>query len=101
MSKPFKMNYREYDTSEGYGNAREWNKAFHKAMTGEEADFILSHTEETKEEILGIILPASLAEIKRAFRKKLMEWHPDLNPHRIEEAEAMTKKIIAAYTKLS
>ena len=52
-------------------------------------------------ETLGVARTASEDEIKKAFRILMHQWHPDKNPHRIEEAEAMTKKIIAAYTILT
>jgi curved DNA-binding protein CbpA len=52
-------------------------------------------------ELLGIELKAEPEEIKRAYRKKLKEWHPDKNPHRKEEAEEVTKTLNIAYGILS
>lgn len=52
-------------------------------------------------EILGINSSASAADIKKAFRKKATEWHPDKNPHRKEEADKMFKEIAQAYETLS
>jgi uncharacterized membrane protein YkvA (DUF1232 family) len=40
-------------------------------------------------------------EIKRAYRQKLMEWHPDKNPDRRDQAEEMTKALNIAYAVLS
>jgi len=94
--------YKRYDTSEGFGSKKEWEKAFKKRMTGEEAIEIMQKESCGPYKILGLDnTKATEAEIKKAFRKKLMEWHPDRNGHRIAEAEEMTKKIIAAYTILT
>ncbi|MGD9157971.1 MAG: DnaJ domain-containing protein [Desulfobacteraceae bacterium] len=52
-------------------------------------------------ELLEIDNKAEPDEIKRVYREKLMEWHPDKNPDRREEAEEMTKALNAAYSVLS
>lgn len=103
MARAFKMNYKQYDTSQGYGNAREWRKAFNAKMSGREAEEILlrSPRKQKPETILDVMPGASLQEIKKAYHKKMMEWHPDRNPHRLEEATEMAKEITAAYTLLS
>ncbi len=94
--------YKTYDTSEGYGSAREWKKNFYQRMTGEEAAEILEEAKAsgTPYEILGIKPSATDPEIKAAFRKLIMVWHPDKNPHNVANAERMSKIIIAAYTTL-
>ena len=51
-------------------------------------------------EILGIAKSASAAEIKKAYRKKAVEFHPDKNPGD-SEAEEMFKKAAEAYEVLS
>lgn len=38
--------------------------------------------------------------LKKAYRTKVMEWHPDRNAHRLKEAEEMIKKINNAYSGL-
>lgn len=50
---------------------------------------------------LGIDQAASEADIKKAYRKLAIRWHPDKNPGKKEEAEEMFKKISAAYSVLS
>ncbi len=51
-------------------------------------------------EILGISKDASAAQIKKAYRKKAIEYHPDKNPGD-SKAEEMFKKAAEAYEVLS
>ena len=51
-------------------------------------------------EILGISKNATTAEIKKAYRKKAIEYHPDKNPGDTK-AEEMFKKAAEAYEVLS
>ena len=51
-------------------------------------------------EILGISKNASTAEVKKAYRKKAIEFHPDKNPGDTK-AEEMFKKAAEAYEVLS
>ncbi len=50
-------------------------------------------------EILGVSKSASEAEIKQAYRKLALKWHPDRNPS--PEAEEKFKEINQAYEVLS
>jgi DnaJ-class molecular chaperone len=52
-------------------------------------------------ELFDIDPKSNPEEIKHAYRKKLMEWHPDKNPDRQAEAEEMTKTLNIAYGILS
>ena len=51
-------------------------------------------------EVLGIKKGASESEIKSAFRKKAMQYHPDKNPED-KEAEEKFKEVTEAYSILS
>jgi preprotein translocase subunit Sec63 len=100
MAKGFKDGYETYDTSGGFGNAKQWRQTFRERMTKDEAKRVIHAQQQTPHEILGIATSAGQSEIKKAFRRLIGEWHPDRNQHRIEKAEEMSKRIIAAYTIL-
>jgi len=48
-------------------------------------------------EILGVESEASLEEIKKAYKKRAMEWHPD----RPSGSEQKFKKLVNAYKIIS
>ncbi|KAK3839269.1 MAG: DnaJ domain-containing protein [Linnemannia elongata] len=51
--------------------------------------------------ILDIDKNASESDIKKAYRRKALEWHPDKNHHRVEEATKQFAFIAEAYEVLS
>lgn len=52
-------------------------------------------------EILGVSRTASIEEIKKAYKKLAIKWHPDKNRDKQKEATEMFKKIGEAYEVLS
>ncbi|CAM4526183.1 unnamed protein product [Leuciscus chuanchicus] len=52
-------------------------------------------------EILGVTKNASHDDIKKAYKKQALKWHPDKNPEIKEEAEIKFKEISEAYEVLS
>jgi len=44
---------------------------------------------------------AAESDIKKAYKKAAMKWHPDKNPDRQEEAERRFKEIAEAYDVLT
>ncbi|HKI11085.1 MAG TPA: molecular chaperone DnaJ [Candidatus Acidoferrum sp.] len=52
-------------------------------------------------EILGVAKTASVEEIKAAYRKAALQWHPDRNPAHKEEANLRFRESTEAYSILS
>lgn len=50
--------------------------------------------------VLGVSAAASAGEIKRAYHRKAMKWHPDRNRDNQEESTRVMKSIVVAYTAL-
>jgi DnaJ-class molecular chaperone len=100
MKKGFLDGYNTYDDANGRGNPDQWKNAFYTRMSLPDAQAILSGQPQTPHEILGVPIGATKEQIRKAFRKLMMEWHPDHNAHRLAEATEMSKKILAAYAIL-
>lgn len=58
------------------------------------SSFLLLHATEQKDyyEVLGVAKDASEADIKRAYKKLALKWHPDKNP---EDKDLAQRKFIA------
>jgi molecular chaperone DnaJ len=52
-------------------------------------------------EVLGVTKTASVEEIKSAYRKAALKWHPDRSPENKEEAEHRFRECTEAYSVLS
>lgn len=98
MSRGFMDGYRTYDDSAGRGSPDEWRAAFNERMGLDEAARILGDHEPLA--VLGLQAGATSDEIKRAWRKEAMKWHPDRN----NGSDECAKKFIraqAAYVRLT
>ncbi len=52
-------------------------------------------------EVLGVTRTAAVDEIKSAYRKAALKWHPDRNPENKSEAEVQFRECTEAYGVLS
>src|ERR1700676_507573 len=52
-------------------------------------------------EVLGVQRTAAVEEIKAAYRKAALKWHPDRNPQNKQEAEVKFRECTEAYSVLS
>jgi len=94
--KGFLEGYKTYDPDkEGYGDASQWNAAFSERMGLNQARQTLKDKDPLT--VLGLSVGASWEEVKKAYRQKVMEFHPDRNPGNVAEARAKFDQVQAAY----
>lgn len=93
--KGFMDGYKRYNPKkEGYGNPSQWTQAFNARMGFDEAKKTLGSKDPF--EVLGLQSNATWDEIKSAYRKLAMKYHPDRNPGDLEVVEKF-KEVQAAY----
>ena len=51
--------------------------------------------------LMGLDRNCTEDEIKKAYRRQALKWHPDKNPEHTTEAEAIFKAVKLAYETLS
>lgn len=51
--------------------------------------------------VLGVAKNATSEDIKKAYKKNALRWHPDKNPNNKEEATSKFKEVCEAYEVLS
>lgn len=95
MSK-FTEGYKTYDPDrEGYGNKRQWTREFRHRLNPDQAKAILQ--EDDPLTILGVTEHSTKDQIRNAWKKLAIKWHPDKNPDNVAMATLMMQKINAAY----
>lgn len=78
-----------------------WNyfsSFFGSQESGNQSD---SHRQTCYYELLGVSSSATDLELKKAYRRRALELHPDKNPSRVQEATALFTEIQQAYEVLS
>lgn len=67
---------------------------------GNQSSRVAGGQRETLYELFGLSFDCDAEQLKRAYRQRALELHPDRNAHRIEEATALFAKLQAAYDLL-
>ncbi|KAJ3085426.1 hypothetical protein HK102_014174 [Quaeritorhiza haematococci] len=67
-----------------------------KSTTTASSDTPLTHYQ-----VLGVSQEATIEEVKKAYKREALKWHPDKNLDRKEEAEKRFREVAAAYEVLS
>lgn len=76
-------------------------KEYEKKREAKQRDRLLYHLRHAKDyEILEVAVGASKADVKKAYRKMAVAWHPDKHPEDPETAKARFQEIQAAYDRL-
>ena len=79
------------------GNASQWRQAFSEAMGRDEAEEIIAGQSDSPWVILGVNPNATPSEVKSAYRRMMLKYHPDKCGNTTGSNER-AKRIIAAYT---
>jgi DnaJ-class molecular chaperone len=95
-TNPFADDYAPYGHAATLGTKQEWRQAFRARFT--EAELVVVLKDASPWEILGIAVGSSLDIIRKAYRAKARETHPDLHPG-IDRA--LFQSVQAAYQRLA
>lgn len=82
----------------GWGDWKSWNRSSGSNKSGFSNNFSVKKLDFYA--VLGLKAGATSAEIKRAYRKKALQHHPDLHPEKKEEATVRMQEIVIAYMTL-
>ena len=97
MGKVWGANYKTYDTSKGFGNAKKWQGAFEERMN------LKTLTNEDIEQHKGILQPMydakGQSELKKAYYSLMNEYHPD-KAGDTDENKTIAQMINEAYINL-
>ena len=99
--KDFMGCYKHYNPEvDGYGSVSEWQKSWEAKMGHVEATHFLGSSNPLS--ILGLtVLPATLEELKRIYRKVILSHQEGMRQKSSQEAQELAKQIIASYSLLS
>jgi len=88
---------------EGYGTPEGWRESFYARMGFEEAQRVVGNGKRSPRQILNVGADALWNEIKSAYRKMAMQYHPDRVTQTgltLAVAEEKFKEVTAAYVML-
>jgi len=77
LKKPKKgfLDYKTYDTKNGYGNCSEWRSAWNERMSHDLATSTLNR--DNPLDVMGFSSMPSKAELDKRYRELVMIHHPD------------------------
>ncbi|KIY93303.1 putative DnaJ subfamily B member 8 [Monoraphidium neglectum] len=102
-AKAIEIAMRMIDEAQGNKEqkAKQRAKEYERKKDQKRRDRQLYHLRHARDyEELGVPIGASKLDVKKAYRKLAVQWHPDKHPNNPEEAKAKFQAISAAYNSL-